>query len=148
MGVTVEIQDSQVRVMLAAIATNTRKISERSSDYVGLLSAIVFRDLIHHFEQQQGPDGKWQRWSDGYRNKLIKKGKGGNLILQDTGRLKGGWQPTRYRLSREGVLWYNPVEYGEKHQRGQGVPKRQFAWISDRAVDSMVDQTHKFLGFD
>lgn len=148
MGVTVEINDRDVKRLLANLASRHNKIAERDRSYVGLLSAIVFRDLDSHFFLEEGPNGRWANWSRGYTEQMIKKGKQGNLILQDTGRLRAGWQPARYRVSREGVLWYNPVAYARKHDEGIGVPARPFAWISDRAVDQIVDQTHKFLGFN
>lgn len=142
----VVIDDKEVREMLSNLIKNVGKISEKAKEYVGLLSSVVFRDLIRHFENQEGPDGKWKPWSPRYANYMAKIGKSGNLILTDTGRLRQGWQPTRYRIVNEGVIWFNPVSYGKKHNEGIApFPKRQFAWISKDASDEMERQTLKFV---
>jgi phage gpG-like protein len=110
------------------------------------VGARVIADVINHFEQERGPTGKWKAWSPAYRKYMQKRGKGGNKILQDTGRLRTGWQPARYRTSREGITWFNPVEYAGAHDRGtRRLPKREFSWISRQAIEKIEKDTAKFL---
>lgn len=146
---TVTIKDRQVRKYLNTVTDRFGNIDKKSRQYVGILSAIVLRDVIDHFEEEKDPKRRWQDWSKNYRKRMVKIGKGGNMILQDTGRLKGGWQPTNYRTSRDGILWFNPVHYANTHDQGdrnRNIPRREFSWISDTAVRQMETQTIKYLG--
>lgn len=159
MTVTVEIDDLEVRKQLASLFKKVGDVTSGSRPYVGLMSAIMFRDIIQHFETERGPDGPWQAWSDRYRayrfNKIKKGALGVPKILQDTGRLRGGWviggklqtgaEPPKVRKVAAGLLWFNDVEYGFKHQEGIGVPKRIFGWISNSAHEEMVRQTKLFI---
>jgi phage gpG-like protein len=142
----VVFKDEKVRKLLSQLQKNVKKIGQRDKQYVGLLSSIVFRDIINHFERQEGPNGKWSPWSQVYARFMARVGKSGNLILSDTGRLRQGWQPTRYRVSSEGILWFNPVKYASIHNEGKGrYPQREFAWLSQNAMRAIEKQTAQFL---
>lgn len=145
MSTTVVIEDSEVRELLKGLIKNVGQISQRGKKYVGLLSAVVLGDVVDHFAKEAGPDGRWKPWSKSYHRFMVKIGKGGNLILSDTGRLRQGWQPTRYRVAQGGILWFNPITYGEKHDEGIGVPQRKFTWLSDNAIDKIEQQTADFI---
>jgi hypothetical protein len=143
---SVVIDDRNVRRLVNGLIKNVGQISARGKKYVGLLSSVVIRDVIDHFAKQQGPEGRWKAWSTNYRRFMISKGKGGNLILTDTGRLRQGWQPARYRLVKDGILWFNPVSYAAQHDEGRSpYPQRKFTWISDRAIKEIEQQTVKFI---
>ena len=142
----VTIKDKQVKKLLSDMIKAKGKISQRSKDYVTLIGARVIADIIDHFENEQGPNGRWAPWSEAYRLQMAKKGKAGNKILQDTGRLKGGWMPARYRKSKQGVLWFNPVKYAGAHDQGTNrLPKRQFTWLSSKAMSNISEDTVKFM---
>lgn len=146
MATTVTIDDKQVQKLLKGLIKNVGQISERGKNYVGLLSSIVLGDIVEHFAKEEGPTGKWRPWSARYQRYMMSIGKGGNLILSDTGKLRQGWQPARYRVSKEGVLWYNPVEYGARHDQGIfPYPQRKFTWLSSKAVNEIERQTVKFI---
>lgn len=143
---TITIDDKEVRKLIDGLIKNVGEISNRGKRYVGLLSSIVIGDVISHFSKEEGPEGKWKPWSNRYRTYMTSIGKGGNLILSDTGKLRQGWQPARYRASKEGVLWYNPVEYAAKHDQGiSPYPKRKFTWISKHASSEIERQTALFI---
>lgn len=132
--------------MLDDLQKRSDQISGRSKQYAGLLGAIVFADVIDHFEKERGESGRWKPWSKAYKASMAAKGRGGNKILQDTGRLKGGWLPTRYETSKAGIAWFNPVPYAGVHNDGSSrMPKRQFTWMSIKARRKMEVQTAKFL---
>jgi phage gpG-like protein len=142
----VTVDDKEVRRLINSLIKNVGQISDKGKKYVGLLSSVVLGDVVQHFAKQQGPDGTWKSWSDQYRRYMIRIGKGGNLILSDTGRLRQGWQPARYRLAKDGVLWFNPVQYARAHDEGLGrFPERKFTWLSKGAIREIENQTVKFI---
>lgn len=146
MSVEVVLDDKEVQKLLKGLTKNVNEISEKGRRYVGLLSSIVYRDIIEHFEREEGPNGKWAPWSKQYSKYMMAIGKGGNLILSDTGRLRQGWQPSRYRIAADGVLWYNPVSYAAQHDEGLGrYPQRRFTWLSDACISNIESQTVKFI---
>lgn len=142
---TVEITDKSAIALIQKIIKNSKNIDEKSEKYVGLLSAIVFQDLIDHFEKEAGPNGRWPAWGPKYAAIMAKKGKSGNKLLQDSGTLKGGWAPANYRTVSDGIVWFNRVRYGKRHNEGIGVKKRQFAWLSGFAIEKLEKQTLDFL---
>ncbi len=143
---TITIEDKEVRKLIDGLIKNVGVISNRGKAYVGLLSSIVLGDVVDHFSKEEGPNGKWQPWSNQYKKYMISIGKGGNLILSDTGKLRQGWQPARYRLVKDGILWFNPVEYAAKHDQGIfPYPKRKFTWISTKAKNEIERQTTLFI---
>lgn len=42
--------------------------------------------------------------------KMKELGKGGNKILQDSGRLRNSFKPQNYRSVSEGILWFNNAQ--------------------------------------
>jgi len=77
-------------------------------------------DILKHFRDESGPDGKW---------KPLKSRQG--KILQDTGRLRGA---TKAFTMPDRTILINNVEYASYHQKGKGVPQRKFMWISKKAI--------------
>ena len=146
MSVEVIVDDKDVRKLIDGLIKNVGQISEKGRRYVGLLSSIVFRDIIQHFERQEGPNGKWVPLSPRYQKYMLSIGKGNNLILSDTGRLRQGWQPARYRLAKDGILWFNPVAYAAQHDEGIfPYPQRKFTWLSTGAIKDIESQTVQFV---
>jgi hypothetical protein len=144
----VVVKDKSLRDLLKRLVDKTEEISQRSRDYTVLMSGIAFQDIQEHFQKQMGPNGKWQAWSERYRKRMIRIGKGGNLILQDTGRLKGGFLPTNTKAQRQGILWVNRVKYAATHDKGdssRNIPPRTFTWLSDKAMKKMSKQTLLFI---
>jgi hypothetical protein len=83
---------------------------------------------------------------------MDKRGKGGNKILQDTGKLKQNFKPNHYRSSSKGLYWYNDAvtksgfPYAYAHDEGgDQLPKRDFMWLSDDALEEVGNQTLQFL---
>lgn len=152
MSAEVEFDDKNIREFLLGIDTKLKNIKEGKREYLGLLSAIVFRDIISHFQQEEGSEGKWKHWSDSYKEYLEMKGRSGNQILQYTGRLRNSFKPTNVRSSSQGISWFNDAKtksgfpYAYAHNEGgEKLPKRDFMWASDKAQDSMAEQTLQFM---
>lgn len=133
------------------IKTKLSQVKNGQKKYLGLLSAIVFKDVIEHFSKQEGSDGSWKTWSPTYKAAMERRGKGGNKILVDTGRLRNTFKPTNMKNSEGGFLWYNNAQvngfpYAAAHDEGDGkLPKRDFMWLSNNAMDDISEQTLQFM---
>lgn len=114
----------------------------------GVISATVFQDIMDHFNQEEGPDGAWTEWSKSYIEYMQRIGKGGNKILQDSGRLRGGFLPGNYKPETGGILFFNRAQtktgfpYAAAHDAGgPKLPQRKFMWISDGALENVAERT-------
>ena len=142
----VKIRDKGVRKLISSMAKRHKKITKRDKDYAALVGASIFADIMDHFDKERGPTSPWDPWSERYLKFLIRQGKSGNKILHDSGDLRKGWIPMEYRTFKEGIAWFNPVEYAGKHDRGEGgVPKREFTWLSRKAIRKIESETVKFM---
>lgn len=152
MATEVELQDEEVRKFIKNLQTRTKRVKGADAKYIGLLSAIVYADVIRHFEEQQGSAGPWEKWSDSYDEYMKSVGKGGNKILQDTGKLRNNFKPQKVRSTNSGILWFNDAKtkkgfpYAAAHQEGGSkLPKRDFMWLSNQAIDKIAVQTLQFI---
>lgn len=148
----VAIQDKEAQAFLSSLAKKVARVKDSGREFVNLLSARVFRDVISHFEKESGPEGPWKEWSPSYRAMMEEIGKGGNKILQDTGNLRQSFVPTNWRKQSDGILWFNPARtksgfpYARAHNEGgPRLSKREFMWLDKSAVDDMGKITLKFL---
>lgn len=147
-----EFDNEEVRDFLESMQTRLKKVQGADKKYVGLLSAIVYSDVINHFQTQKGSEGPWKTWSKSYKDYMQKIGKGGNLILQDSGRLRNTFLPTSNRKTSAGILWFNNAKtaggfpYAAAHDEGgPKLPKRDFMWLSDEAMEKVSVQTLQFM---
>jgi phage gpG-like protein len=165
-------QDAVARKLLKDLEKNLKSIKGREQKFQLAMSPIVYRDIIKHFEQEQGPNGKWKEWSASYRaaingevyfrrigGKTVPfKGRDPNgvrkdgMILQDTGRLRNSMMPTNSRATSQGIEWFNPAKtssgfpYAYAHDTGgPKLPQRQFMWLSKKALSNISLQTLNFL---
>lgn len=145
------LDDKEVTDFLKGLDTRLKEVKDGKKKFVGLLSAIVFGDVISHFEQEKGSDGKWKSWSSSYKKHMNQIGRSGNKVLQFSGRLRQNFKPTDYKSSRDGINWFNDAvtngyPYAWGHNEGDGkLPKREFMWLSDKAMDSITEKTLQFL---
>lgn len=146
------IDDAEVRKFLAGVSKRADQISKKDKAVIGLLSAIVYRDVIQHFEREEGPEGAWNGWSPSYTKFMASIGRSGNKKLQFSGRLRQAFQPTNVRTTAEGIAWFNPAKtakgfpYAAAHDEGGGrLPQRRFMWLSGEAFSDIESQILKFL---
>lgn len=146
------INDEDAQKFLKKKIEKVAKIKGTDPKYVKVLSAVVFQDIMDHFKNEAGSEGPWKAWSKVYADHMAKIGKGGNKILQDTGRMRGAFQPTDSKTSSQGILWFNPAKtktgfpYAAAHQEGGSkLPQRDFMWLSDLAKENIAEQTLRFL---
>jgi hypothetical protein len=131
-GFEVSFEDKEVKQFVTDIVKGVEGVKKHKSEFVNLLSAIVFSDIKDHFLKEEGPSGKWVPWSSSYiaaiqgrvafrkiNNRTItlnpyqieewgikpprKMGK----KLQATGILRDSFKPQSWRDSSQGIVWYN-----------------------------------------
>lgn len=148
MSAEFNFDDEQWQSFLKKLNIKWKDIQKRK-EFGALVSSIAFSDIIQHFEKEVGPDGKWKGWSEVYRQHMNRIGKGGNKILQDTGRLRGSLMPGgkgKHRSSAEGVTLYTKVQYAAAHQDGSdNMPARPFMWLSSNGMERLIKATGNWL---
>lgn len=166
-----EFESEEIKRFLKNLNTKVKTIKTK---YVGLLSAIVYKDIIRHFEQQEGSKGPWKKWSKSYQDAIngkiafrksngrtfafdpsesgIKPPRKPGKILQDTGHLRQSFKAKNARISGDGILWFNNAKtksgfpYAAAHDKGgDRLPKRDFMWLSDGAMNAVAYQTLEFI---
>ena len=144
--------NTEVQEFLSNLSNRLKDVKDGEKKYIGLLSAIVFQDVLGHFKGELGSDGPWQAWSSSYQKQMQKIGKSGNNILQWTGKLRNNFKPTNVRTSNEGPVWFNDARtksgfpYAYAHNTGgTQLPKRDFMWLSDQAEEKIGVQTLQFM---
>lgn len=149
----VVFDDAAVRKFLSGVTSRSEKISQKQhQDVIDIMGAVVFKDVIQHFEREEGPDGRWTGWSPSYAAFMASIGRSGNQILQFSGRLRNSFQPTNVRRTSDGLAWFNNAKtasgfpYAAAHNEGGArLPARKFMWLSDEALSSLEGQILKYL---
>ena len=152
MAQEIVIHDEAAQKFLTRALEKAKEAKDGGRAYAAALSSVVFADVISHFEQETGSEGPWDPWSKVYADHMGKIGKGGNKILQDTGRLRQAFLPTNYRKVSEGILWFNPAKtksgfpYAYAHNEGgPKLPQRDFMYLSDEATDRIAEVTLNYV---
>jgi phage gpG-like protein len=146
-------ESKEVEQLLETLQKKVAATKDGSKTFGGIVNAVVFADIIRHFEQEQGSEGPWKPWSDRYSDYLETIGRSGNQILQFSGRLRKSFTPREsYRADPDGVLWFNPAKtkdgypYAWAHDTGEArMPKRDFMWLSDSGMEGVEEQTMRWL---
>lgn len=128
-------------------------MAQGSRQLAGIISANVFRDIMAHFDQEEGPGGEsWAGWSEIYSEHMAKTGRAGNKILQDRGRLRQSFTPTNYKTVTGGVVFYNAARTSEgfpyaaaHNEGGRKLPQREFMWLSEVAMEEIADAALTWL---
>lgn len=145
--------DKEVVSFFKALQTNLSSIKGGEKEYVGLLSAIVFRDIEGHFRDEQGSEGPWEKRTTQYASRLNKEGRGSSKLLQISGRLRQNFVPNKdYRTSGQEIIWFNNAHtksgfpYAAAHDVGGSVlPQRDFMWLSKDGAEDISKQTLAFM---
>lgn len=174
-------EDKQVQDFISNLKRNLKRVKDGEKQYAGLISSHVFKDVVEHFEKEEGSEGPWKKWSKAYEaarmssfaNKTARlmhrmisgkteksrasaekslKSMGPPKILQMTGKLRQNFKPTKYRSDRDGLYWFNDAKtkggfpYAFAHNEGGGkLPRRDFMWLSDQAVEKIAKDTLNFM---
>jgi len=127
-----ELRD-ELKRMLARVSNKSQFYNEAK--------VIMFSDIMRHFQNEEGPNGKWEPIK--YR-----KGK----ILQDTGRLRASVTAIS---SRNGAEVGTNMVYAATHQYGDirmgwgktrvKIPQRIFIWLSGEAENRLIDNASLYF---
>jgi len=174
--IEIEFDSEGLVKIIDRVALSLAAIKDRDMKFGKMISPIVFRDIIEHFEKEQGPSGAWPKWSKSYMQSiagLVAFRRFGNRTvaitsdefleknkpprepgkkLQDTGQLRNQIRPTNIRRNAAGYEWYNPAKtkkgfpYAYAHDTGGPIlPQRQFMWLSEKALDQVMQITFAFV---
>jgi hypothetical protein len=145
-------EDETLKRFFKNLNTNLRVIKDGKKKYYGLISSIIFKDVMDHFEKEEGEKEDWEVWSDSYIRHMERIGRVNNKTLQFNGRLRNNFKPTNVRETDAGIMWFNNAKtksgfpYAFAHNEGgKQLPKRDFMWASDGAVEKIGTQTLYFL---
>ena len=148
----IEFDDEEIRKFFNNFKKRLKAVDNGEKKFAALLSAIVYGDIMDHFKKEEGPQGKWPAWSKIYREHMDKIGQGGNNLLQFSGRLRQNFLPTSVRTTKDNIEWFNNAKtkkgfpYAAAHNEGGSkLPKRNFMWASDNAVERMAKNTLGFI---
>jgi len=134
---------------LSDIGKNVDDIADRKNEFWGALTSVALKDVVKHFENEEGPTGKWEKWSDLYAKHMARIGKDGNKILQDNGRMRQSlFRASEKSRIKQGQLLYNPAKtdngypYAKGHDEGsKKLPQRQFMYLSGPAAELLAKIT-------
>lgn len=109
-----------------------------------VIKAKMYKEIIRHFEEEEGPDGKWERWQfRGRRINYRPYGRGGNKMLQDTGRLRNSFM---WDLLPDEIRVFTEVEYASYHQFGTSkMVARPFLWFEERSYEEWAEYIVEYL---
>ena len=153
--VTLELNTSEWDTLIRQLSANVKKSQRFLKTAAGIYG---FQDIIQHFRDESGPDGRWAPRSAVTQERYaminsgqIKPPRGvaagafnpTNKLLQLTGTLRQSLLPTNKGIENHGsdsVRIFSNVVYSRRHNEGgDGVPKREFMWLSDGAQEKMVN---------
>ena len=115
------------------------KNARSTNRLMGLTSIIMHKDILNHFKQEEGPDGKWKQLDPKTvkRRRVGKNKSRGHKILQDTGLLRAS---LILKHTKNTARVGSRLEYAGAHNNGTGnVPERKFLWISKKA-DNLIEK--------
>lgn len=127
-----------------------KKVDSTLKNPVQVLSAAYgtrgYRDIIDHFEKEEGPNGKWASRSDATQRSYASRQRSDakyspfNKILQLSGDTRKSITPTSYKKEgRDAIKVFAGTNYSGQHDRGEGgLPQRSFMWLSKSALQDMA----------
>lgn len=155
MSIELEFDSLLAEKWLRGLSKKWDDVAKRQDAYVKAIGVFVFQDVMDHFRQERGSADHWAPWSNSYQTKMELDGKGGNKILQDTGRLRNSFKAGMWRKTPAGIEWYNDAKtssgfpYAYAHNEGgPKLPKRDFMWLSESAMDKISEATLAFITGD
>lgn len=116
---------------------------ENPQKAMSTIATMGLKDVDEHFRNEKGPSGRWKPLA---KSRSRKRDKGGQLILNDTGILKGSIRGKA--IKKQAVISTN-VDYADFHQhqkkRYKRPPQRKFLWISKKAREAIAKILGKFI---
>jgi len=154
LSTTLEIKNSAaVTKFFKGFRQRNEEIEKKDLNYVRDLSAIVYGDIIRHFEKEEGPGGKpWKKWSNSYTAYLRRINRVGNQKLQFSSHLRQTFKVTSFRRMKNGIVWFNNAQtkddfpYAYAHDEGgPKLPQRKFMYLTKEALGDISKHTLTYL---
>lgn len=127
-----------------SVLTLLQELYDRTGDMSSVMKDIGEELLESHRERwqaEESPDGeKWLPLSD----ETIKK-KGHDLILREHDYLR---DLLNYNVDTLALYFGTPMEYGQFHQFGEGVPERPWLGVSQSDIQSIESLVHEYLNLN
>lgn len=120
------LSDKEFRKFFEKVRT---ELSHSKNKIAAAYGIFGFKDIMNHFQQEKGSKQSWKPLK--YR-----KGK----PLQDSGYLRQSIISTNYQsIDDHSIRVFANADYSGYHNEGTPrIPKREFMWLSDKAMDNMV----------
>ena len=136
-GVQLNLDVKGIEPLKRDLGELARKTADQTKA-CSVASLVMYQDVMKHFREERGPDGKWQALSV----ITLQRRRGAEAkILQDTGILRTSIMPSADKnTARVGTN----IIYASKHQFGEGVPKREFLWLSKEARERIIENYWKW----
>ncbi len=113
------------------IAQGLRKLERIGNDVRPILRglrAVVVADQRDHRRKQEGSSGKWPKLAPATVARYKQMRRAGRKPPRNLlGRLPAAF---RVRYERKSLVLESLVKWSLAHQKGRGVPQREFYWIS------------------
>jgi hypothetical protein len=148
-----KFDDSNWQRFLKGLGSKINRI-QYNKEFGGFVAVRFAQDYEAHFQEQKGPDGKWDAWSKAYAEHMRSIGKGSKKILEGNRGIYKGYKASNWRGVSAGVIVFNNAQtkdgfaYAKHHDEGRsswmGNP-RPFMWISNKAIDGIISDTLKWL---
>ena len=120
------LEDKEFRLFLNNVRN---KLSNPKRSIAAAYGIFGYKDIIEHFRKEESPSGTW---------KPLKSRRG--KPLQDTGYLRNSILASNYQsIDNQSIKVFANAGYSGFHDQGtKRIPKREFMWLSDKALTNMV----------
>ena len=135
-----------LEICRARYKTRSSALNSMSAFWRRIGDWFIDRTIKERFDKERAPNGKpWAPWSEGYRERMAKKGKGGNKILADTGELR---RSLHREAKRGSVVVGTAKEYAATHQFGdarRNIPARPFLGINEQDKEEIRKKVARYI---
>ena len=142
-----------LEICRARYKTRSSALNSMSAFWRRIGDWFIDRTIKERFDKERAPDGTpWAPWSEGYRERMAKKGKGGNKILADRGELRNS---LHRETKRDSVVVGTVKEYAATHQFGdhgrdkrgrrRNIPARTFLGINETDKEEIRKKVARYI---
>ena len=137
MNIQLKIEDSRWKGFISGLS---KGLGDVNTLFKKAFLIVWPRESADHFDQELGFDGPWAQWSPSYAQFMERIGKGGNKLLQDTGRLRTQTVQNPILTSLpNGLKVESETPYSGFLDEGTSkMPARPFMWLGDESQDRLA----------
>ena len=148
----------EVHVRYVGMARLIEKLRDKEEDIADMRNFwrsaglyLVKRSVNDSFGKEQSPDGqRWASWTQKYKERMEKLGKGANKILSNKGELR---RSIGYIAFRDRVVVGSNLRYARRHQLGDkswkegggGIPPRPYLGVTERDREEILRMMYEYF---